>query len=333
MGSVRAIVPDTIKDEQIFQPLETALARYPKERTELIIGAATATDFAAKTVTVQPAGAGAAPRTLPYDELVLATGARAASPDVPWKAAEGYDEVRAQLQRTRERVAAARHIVVAGAGATGVEVAAELGFAYGAGADRKEVVLLSATDEILDGDVLAGSARGELAKLHVSVRTGARVAGATVRADGKTELALDGGETLVTDLYLPTFGLTPNTEYLDAAYLDGRKNVAVDEFHRVKGAEHVWAAGDIISVPRAGFMITRAHAGGVGKNVGLALLDKPPVPVKGPAVDMVVVATGRSRGVGRIGASFRMLSIMAWMGKGRTLAIQMLPGYIDGSVA
>ena len=326
-------MPDSFTDEQLFGSLETALGRYPKERVELVVGAAEAVDFAARTVTVRPGGGGPE-RVLAYDELVLATGARTASPGVPWKAGGTYDEARAALHATQDRVRAARHVVVAGAGSTGVEVAAELGFAFSRAteADRKEVVLLSAGPEILDGDSIAGSARAELKKLGVTVRTDVRVTGDTKRPDGKTELTLDGGETLVTDLYLPTFGLAPNTEYLDAQYLDNRKNVVVDEFHRVKGAEHVWAAGDIVSVPRAGFMITRAQAGGVGRNVDLALAGKTPAPVKGP-MDVYVVATGRSRGVGRIGAYVKMLSVMVWAAKGRTLATQMMAGYMDGSVA
>lgn len=49
-------------------------------------------------------------------------------------------------------------------------------------------------------------------------------------------------------------------------------------------------------------------------------------------VDIVACAIGRSRGVGRMGP-VKMPSHMVWVAKGRTLGIQRLPGYIDGSVA
>ena len=49
-------------------------------------------------------------------------------------------------------------------------------------------------------------------------------------------------------------------------------------------------------------------------------------------IDIFSCSVGRSRGAGRLG-SFKILSLMVWLAKGRTLAVQMLPGYIDGSVA
>jgi thioredoxin reductase len=242
-------------------PLADAFSKYPKESYEIVIGAATASDFAAKTVTVTPE-AGGAPRTLQYDQLVLATGSRTAgSDDLPWKAVGSVEQLRAGLKSWQERVAAAKHIVVAGAGSTGAEVAAELGSEFGraAGDAKKEILLVSGDAEVLHGDKIAGSARSELKNLNVQVRTGVRVERTATRADGKTDVVLAGGETIVTDLYLPTFGLLPNTEYIDVKYLTPRKTVVVDEFLRVKGLENVWAAGDVISEPRAGFIITQTQ--------------------------------------------------------------------------
>lgn len=249
-------MPGQIKDEQIFQSLEKALQRYPDESYELIIGSAEKVDFGAKTVQVSSAGGGAG-RTLSYDQLVLATGSRNPSPDVPWKATGSYEEAVKTLHQTADRVKAAKHIVVAGAGSTGVEVAGELGYEYGKGG--KEVVLLSAEADILGGDIAAPAARHELTKLGVKIRGEARVAGTKTLASGKTEVSLASGETIVTDLYLPTMGLIPNSEYIDAKYLNEKKNVIVDEFFTVKGAKDVWAAGDIVGSPRCGFMITQKH--------------------------------------------------------------------------
>lgn len=70
----------------------------------------------------------------------------------------------------------------------------------------------------------------------------------------------------------------------------------------------------------------------MGKNIQLALQDKSPAAVKGLPVDIMACAVGRSRGAGRMG-SVKMFSTMVWLAKGRTLGIQRLPGYIDGSVA
>lgn len=332
-ASVRAIIPGLIKDDQILQPLKNALARYSPSSYELIIGAADATDFAAKTVTVSPLD-GSGIKTIQYDHLVLATGARAAgSVEVPWKAAGTYEEIVALLRETSSRVAAANHIVVAGAGTTGVEVASELAFEYGRKKENgKEIVLLSAGDGALPGDSIAGNARSELLKLDVKIRTGVLVESARLRPDGKTEVVLQDGEVITTDLYLPTMGLIPNSDFVDRKYLNDKKLVIVDEFFRVDGAGAVWAAGDIVSKPRAGFIITQKQAAGVAKNIEAALKDKAPTQVKGMPVDAIACSIGRSRGVGRI-ASVKMPSIVVWLVKGRTLGMGSVTAYIDGSVA
>ncbi|TPX18922.1 uncharacterized protein E0L32_011400 [Thyridium curvatum] len=329
IASVRAIIPGIIKDEELFGSIEKALSRYPKDRYEFIVGGATASDFAAKTVTVTTKDG--AEKQLSYDHLVLATGARCAGAEsVPWKAAGTYEEAVELLHATQERVKAAGHFVVAGAGSTGVEAAAELGFEYG---KDREVVLLCSDREVLGGDSIASNALAELKKLNVKVRTEARVESAARLPDGKTEIKLaGGGDPIVTDVYLPTFGLAPNSEFVDAKYLTDKKYASIDAEYRVKGAENVWAAGDIVSQPRAGFMITQKQAAGVAKNIGLVASGKQPTPVKLLPFDIYAVATGRSRGAGRAG-SVKLLSFMVYMAKGKTLAVERMAGYIDGSVA
>ncbi|KAH8884770.1 FAD/NAD(P)-binding domain-containing protein [Thozetella sp. PMI_491] len=326
LASIRYIIPGQVKDEQLFQPLEAALKRYPAESWELVIGTAEASDFAAKTVEVKTAEG---PKTLSYDHLVLATGARTPGNDVPWKAVGTYESTLALLNSTAEKVKAANHIIVAGGGATGLELAGELGCEFG---KTKEIVLLNAGKALLGGDSLASNAASELQKLNVKVKYDSYVESATTLPDGKTEVLLKSGDKITTDLYLPTHGLVPNSEYVDSKYLDERKNVVVDEFYRVAGTENVWAAGDIVCKPRAGFMIAQKHAGGVGKNIEAALQGKPPSPIKLMPFDMLACSVGRYRGVGRAGP-VKIFSFVVNMAKGKTLGMQMLPTYIDGSVA
>ncbi|CAK7205786.1 hypothetical protein SEUCBS139899_008565 [Sporothrix eucalyptigena] len=348
LASVRAIVPSAIDDKQMYVSLADAFSRYPKDRIEVIVGSADAVDTTAKTVKVTVPGA--SERSLTYDHLVLATGSRNtqptkqgapaaddAAPITPWKAEGTYEDLQSLFETTREKVKAAKHIVVAGGGSTGVEAASELGYAFGGKpVDKggKEIVLLS-SGELLGGDTLASSARNELKKLHVDVRTGGGVTAARNLPDGRVELTIAGAsEPLVTDVYFAAVGLTPNTEYLDAKLLNARKNVEVDEFYHVQGvpANDVWAVGDVVSKPRAGFMITTKQAAGVGKNIDLALKGKAPQVVKLLPVDVMAVATGPSRGVGRVN-SWRLPSLAVWLAKGRTLGTQMAQGFLDGSAA
>ncbi|KAI1854143.1 hypothetical protein JX265_003536 [Neoarthrinium moseri] len=324
LASVRAIIPGIVKDEEFSQPIEKGFAKYPSEAFEFIVGSAEASDLVAKTVTVSTAGGD---RVLSYDHLVLATGTRTAGDDVvPWKASGTHEEIMDQIHKTAERVKTAKHIVVAGAGATGVEVAGEIRYEY----KDKEVLLLSGDAHILGGDVTAGSAETELKKLGVTVQTGARVDRAVVLPDGKTEVTLQNGQTILTDLYLPTMGMAPNTEYLPSSVLKADKFVAIDEFYRVKDAANVWAAGDIVWTPRGGFVIADKQAAGVAKNIDLALHGKGPTPVKLLPMDVFVCAVGRGRGVGRMG-SVKLFSYLVYMAKGKTLGMQMMPGILNGT--
>ena len=62
------------------------------------------------------------------------------------------------------------------------------------------------------------------------------------------------------------------------------------------------------------------------------LKGKSPAVVKLMPFDILACAVGRSRGAGRAG-SVKLLSYMVYMAKGKTLALQMVPSYMDGSVA
>jgi NADH dehydrogenase FAD-containing subunit len=331
MASVRAIIPGQIKDEALFKPLESALSHYPKESWELVIGTATGADFEGKAVQVTLADKST--RSFSYDQLVLATGARSAAPHTPWKDLGSYDETLESLHDTAARVEGAQHIVVAGAGSTGVEVAGELGYEYG---KTKKIILLCSGEKILGGDSVASAATSELKKLNVVIKYGARVDDITTTPDGKTAVVLANGETITTDLYLPTVGLIPNTEYVPARYLStadpNYRTVVVDEYLRVKDAPGVWACGDMVSKPRAGFMITQKQAASVAKNVEAALAGKEPLVAKGLPVDIYACSVGRGRGAGRMGP-IPLLSIMVWLAKGRNLGLPRAQGYVDGGVA
>jgi NADH dehydrogenase FAD-containing subunit len=258
MASVRAVVTEAhLQDSQLFSPLSQILSRYPQDSYELVIGTVTASDFVCKTVTVSQDE----DRKISYDHLVIATGARTATGrenhPTPWKADGSYEEVLELLHSTADKISRASHIVVAGAGPTGCEVAGEIAFDNPSRQTRKDIVLLGADPEVLRGDSIAASTRAELEKLGVQIRTGTRVESVKEVGGDKTEVVLEGGETIVTDLYLPTMGLVPNSDFVDGMYKDEKGWVVVDECLSVKGAEGVWAAGDVVGKPRCGFLITQ----------------------------------------------------------------------------
>jgi len=326
MASVRAVIPGQFKEEQYALPIAKGFEQYPAGSFELIIGSAEALDIDAKTVTIK---VGDAEQPCTYDQLVLATGSRYTNADVPWKANGTYEEVAASIKRTQDRIAEAKEIIIAGAGATGIELAGEIAFEYG---KDKKVTLLSGGEKILGGDAVASNAANELKKLGVSIKTSARVANTTTLTDGtgKTEVTLENGDKLVTDLYLPTMGVVPNSEYIPDKLLNDKKLVAVDETYRVTGATDVWAAGDVVAKPKATFVLADAQAAGVAKNLDLVLKGKNPGSVSLMPFDVTVAAIGRNRGVGRLGV-VKLFSFLVYQMKGKTLGVERTQTWVDGS--
>lgn len=323
-GAVRAIVPGVVKDDQLIQPIEPGLQQYPPNSVEFILGTATDLETSTKTVTISTESG---ERQVQYEYLVLATGARQADPSMPWKATGTHDELLTSLHGTADKVKTAKHIVVAGGGSTGVEVAAEIRYEF----KDKEVVLVSAGETLVGGDLIAGSVESELGKLGVVVRKGVKVEETKPLPDDRTQVTLSNGEVLTTDFYMPTTGLKPNSEWLPKDLLTSAGYAQVDEFFSVTGVENVWAAGDVVSRPKASFLYTEAQAGSVAKNIQLTIAGQPQKPVGGPLVDGFICSMGRSRAAGRV-RGIQIPSIAGWIGKGRTLGMERTKKYVDGSM-
>lgn len=231
---------------------------------------------------------------------------------MPWKSSlNGYEHTRDGLHKIQEQVKAAQTIVVGGAGPTGVETAAELAFEYG---KTKEITLVTAGKELLVDSMptnIAQGAENTIKKMHVNVVKNVKILDSTPTADGKTELSLDNGEKKIVDLYLPTVGVIPNTEYVPTDLLDGKGQVVVDEFLRVKGAEDVWAAGDLTSLDFAQIIYAEKQATAVAKNLDLVLKGKEPVAYKTGGDRMMGLALGRSKATGRSG-NMKIPSLVIW---------------------
>ncbi|KAE8447739.1 hypothetical protein EG329_010133 [Mollisiaceae sp. DMI_Dod_QoI] len=325
LASVRAIVPGQIPDEKLFSSIPDGLAQY-KDKVLFVQGTATGVDTTAKTIIINtPSGE----QKQVYDMLVITTGCRAID-DAPWKSSlSGYEATKDELHKVQEQVKAAKTIVVGGAGPTGVETAAELGFEYG---KNKEVTLITAGTQLLN-DVptsVATFAENELKKLHVKVVKDTKIVSSSTSADNKTELTLSNGEKLVVDLYLPTIGVIPNSEFLPKDLLDNKGHVMVDQYLKVKGAEDVWAAGDITDCQPAQIIYCEKQAEALSKNLELVLTGKQPVVYKTDGPPIMGVSLGRSRATGRFG-NMKMPSLIIWFVKGRTLGVQKLPGLVSGS--
>jgi hypothetical protein len=92
-------------------------------------------------------------------------------------------------------------------------------------------------------------------------------------------------------MYIPTFGLVPNSGYVPAQFVNADGYVTVDEFLNVKskgdgvGAplKDIWALGDVTDLEYAQFISCDKQSAHLAKNVILALRadsTRPPLPYK-----------------------------------------------------
>ncbi|KAH8656106.1 hypothetical protein BGZ60DRAFT_385327 [Tricladium varicosporioides] len=296
LASVRAVVPGQIADEKMFMDIAPGFKQYPTGSFEFIIGKATSIDPEGKLVTISTPGGEVKQG---YTNLVIATGSRA-SGDFPWKSSlEGSEKTKELLHAYQQKVKAARSIVVAGAGPTGTETTAELAFEY----KDKEITLVTAGSTVLAGlpPSVTKFADNQLRNMKVKILTDTKIVGDKVLENGATELTLSNGEKIMTELYLPTVGVIPNTEFVPKAFLNERGDVVVDEYLRVKNAKDIWAAGDVVDVQPSQMMYAANQSKALAKNLDHVLKGQQPVVYKTDGSPMIAVSLGRSKGTGRSG--------------------------------
>jgi len=298
----------TLTLSQLFKEIAPGFKHYPEGLFTFIHGTASSLDPGTKSVSITTP-TGEVKQT--YDILVLATGSRTIG-DHPWKSSpRGYEATKEILHNVQEQVAAAKSIVLGGAGPTGVETAAELGFEYG---KMKEITLITSGDELLIGSLpthIAQGAENELKKLNVKIVKGVKVTGAKATTDGKQELTLSNGETLTTDLYLPTAGVLPNTDYVPKTLLNEKGDVVVDHFLKVKNVEDIWAAGDVVDIEPSQQVYCEKQAAALAKNLDLVLKGKEPVVYKYGGARMMGLSLGRSKATGGSG-NMKIPGLIIW---------------------
>lgn len=180
---------------------------------------------------------------LPYDALVIATGAEAVRPPLPGLDLPGVFLLReltdgAAMKRFLAERAPARAVIV-GAGYIGMEMAEAL---RGRGL---AVTVLEKVDQILPGFVapVVEAVQAELARNEVRVETGVAVRG-VVLADGALRVETDRGAH-PADLVLVSVGVRPRVALARAAgvALGPTGAIAVDDGMRTS-VPGVFAAGD-----------------------------------------------------------------------------------------
>ncbi|CAK7223876.1 hypothetical protein SCUCBS95973_005327 [Sporothrix curviconia] len=267
-------------DDRLFYDLAPAFAKYNAggaKRFEQVVGRATSLDPDRQTVEVKLLAGGEA-KTVHYDTVLIATGSDMTDGS-PFKVVSygGTAETKAALAAYRAQVKTAAHIVVAGGGLTGVEVAGELGSVYGSkvvgGAapaapksEQKEILFV--INEPLPLGVYGAkesvrqTAADRLAALGVRIVANTTVtAAAAASAPGgnnpqRTVLTLTDKagktSTLETDVYIPALGSTVNTGFLPERLLDtsakGKRRVRARTTLQAEGYDNIFVIGDALDL-------------------------------------------------------------------------------------
>lgn len=193
-----------------------------------------------------------------YDYLVICTGSSYAD---PWKTQNKKDsetitkESRIEfLTEQREKYKSAQKILCIGGGPVGVELVTEIAYRD----PTKELTLVDSNPVVLHS---APDNMGDYAQRIINARSSIKSIlneKCEEKQDGIYETDKSHTE-IKADLVYNCIGVTPNTLYLEGSdWLNVKKQIKVDAQLRVLGQQHVFAIGDVNSVPEPKMFYT-AH--------------------------------------------------------------------------
>lgn len=210
---------------------------------------ALAIDRAAKRVRIRDLSSGQE-ESLPYDRLILATGALPNIPPVPGRDLKGITTLQGMedadfLRRVRDEKKIKKAVVIGG-GLIGIETCEALQLA---GIEITVIELLPQLLTFLDWE-LAELVEAHVRSKDVNVITGNGLAAFLGEGGRLTGVKLSNGTELPCELAVVAVGVKPNSKLALEAGLDvGQKGgIRVNEFMQTSDPD-IYAAGDCIEIP------------------------------------------------------------------------------------
>uniref|UniRef100_A0A093UV40 Nitric oxide reductase FlRd-NAD(+) reductase n=1 Tax=Talaromyces marneffei PM1 TaxID=1077442 RepID=A0A093UV40_TALMA len=325
--SVRVLVSENAfpQDKRLFVPLTEEFGQYTNPFVTLYYGTVVKLDHLTRTVKVIPAETGKAEIELGYYALVIATGVTTQSPLMGLSG--GHQNTIDAWTAFREKLSTAKSIFLNGS----------------SGGKSKVAITLITKSKLLPYLPLSLSqkAAGQLSKLGVSViinrvvekvvsvdTDAVNVAGKSLeRLTDTVTVHLNDNQTFQAELYIPTTGVSPNTNFLNHELLDDEGYIVTNlSSLQVEGAgSRVYAIGYVCnSNPHAIHAITK-QVPVVGENLkqDLSIAENQ---IEPKVTQMVVIG---KKGVGMF-LGWMVPSFFVWLIKGMYYWLDMTPPMRNG---
>ncbi len=185
-------------------------------------------------------------REFPFRTLVFATGTSARRIDLPGIRTEGVFSLRMidDVRRLRSALDTVRHVIIAGGGYIGLEVAASMA------TEGRQVTVLEAEDRVLKR-VTGKTVSAFFDAMHrahgVDIRLRTKLA-AVEGLDRVRAVVTGDGERLAADLVLIAAGARPNDALAIAAGLHCQDGIMVDDSAQTQ-VPGIYAVGDCARLP------------------------------------------------------------------------------------
>jgi NADH dehydrogenase FAD-containing subunit len=331
---------ERMSTEQVMFDLHDAFKQYSQDDFTFVEASATGLDTSARKVLYR-SKKGTEDQALPYHALIVATGSNTYFPAFSMSA-DAQDTLDS-IASTNEKVASAKKIVIVGGGPTAVEFAGEVAEQrngkpgwFSKVEPKVEIALITSDQKLLPGlrPAIAEKAERKLNALGVEIIYNMRVTESSSTKDGRTAVTLKNGDKLDADLYVPAYGVQPNSSWLPKDLLNDKGYLTTDSTLRVDAAgPRVYGFGDIGSYSRNNAFDIMNGLPVLAVNLKRDLLAYDPAhPDEKPkgkdrefkldTRESMAVPIGSGGGVGAI-MGWKLPSFIVWLLKGRDYMLGM----------